>query len=392
MTHRHRRCGQLNALALACVTVLAACDSGPSSQPASTTPSTSRDVTAAKAELRRLYAGTYGATPSSAPKPQPGKSAWLISAAQNSAASANSVAAAAQAGEVLGWKTTVFDGKGDPATMLNGVRSAIAAKADGIFMYAIDCSYVTAGLQQAKRAHIPVVAAEAADCSDVEQGAPSLLTYVVHYEKDTPFVQFVKKWGAAQATWLIASLEGKAKVIHFKETDFFTTLATDAGFRDEFAKCAGCKVLATVNFTIADLGPKLQEKAQQALLEHPDANAVDVPYDTVLTSGVAAALRSSGRLGEMKVMGGEGVAPNMDLIREHEGQDAGVGLPTEWEGWSAMDALNRIFNHERPVSSGAGVQVFDAQHNMPESGAYVPMKDGRPIDFAAQYTQAFNGK
>ncbi len=349
-------------------------------------------VAAAQAKVDRLYAGSFGAPPASAPKAQPGKDVWIISASQAGGATAIAAAAAQRAAGLLGWRSTIFDGKGDPSVMLSGIRSAIAAGADAIFLYSIDCASVRAGLEQAKRAHIPTVAAEGADCDAVQKGAPSLFTYVVHYGKDdTPFLPFLAEWGAAQADWDIVQTQGRAKIIDFREVDLVTNLTTDAGFRRELATCAGCAVVDTVTYTLPDLGPNLQEKAQQALLKHPEATGVEVPYDAVMTSGVSAALRSSGRLGQMRVMGGEGNPANMNLIRQHGGQDAGVGLPPDWEGWAAMDAVNRIFDHQAPVTSGIGLQLFDARHNMPATGGFVPMRDGKPLDYAGAYRRAFAG-
>jgi ribose transport system substrate-binding protein len=109
-----------------------------------------------------------------------------------------------------------------------------------------------------------------------------------------------------------------------------------------------------------------------------------VPTDAAITGGVGAAVQSSGRSPQILKMGGEGQPANMDLMREGRQQDAGVGYPPDWEGWSAMDGLNRMFNDEEPVSSGIGLQLFDKDHNMPASGGYKP-----PVDFRAAYRKAW---
>lgn len=358
----------------------------------SSTVSDSGGDPAAQKRLDELYEGTYKLPPKTAPRPQPDQHIWLISCAQSAAACANGINGAKEASEALGWTTTVVDTKGDPTVMLDAVRSAVAAKADGIFVYAIDCSLIKSGLEQAKAAGIPVVGAEAADCSDVDENAPSLFSYVTHYVDNRSFPEFIQEWGAAQAAWDIAQLDGEAKVLDFKGNSSLTVLLTDKGFRDELATCEGCEIVDTVEFGVRDLGPPLQQKAEQALLEHPEANAVQVPYDAVMSTGVVAALRASGNLAEMRIMGGEGDLANMDIIRADSGQDAVVGLPTEWEGWGAIDGLNRIMNGEPTVESGIGLQVADDEHNMPPSGPFVALRDGKPIPFADLYRKAFEGK
>jgi len=60
------------------------------------------------------------------------------------------------------------------------------------------------------------------------------------------------------------------------------------------------------------------------------------------------------------------------------------GLDNEAEAWSAIDALNRLFQGATPVSSGIGVQIYDAEHNLPASGPYVS-----PIDYQSVYRAAW---
>jgi hypothetical protein len=43
------------------------------------------------------------------------------------------------------------------------------------------------------------------------------------------------------------------------------------------------------------------------------------------------------------------------------------------------------------VSSGIRLQVFDRDHNLPAHGAFVPMRNGKPIDYAGLYEKAFTG-
>lgn len=70
----------------------------------------------------------------------------------------------------------------------------------------------------------------------------------------------------------------------------------------------------------------------------------------------------------------------MDLVRSGKGRYFGVGFSNVWEGWAAIDGLNRLLNGQKPANSGMGVQLYDADHNTPASGGYVP-----PVDFHAAY-------
>ncbi|MBS1882838.1 MAG: substrate-binding domain-containing protein [Actinobacteria bacterium] len=383
-------------LLLALAGVVSACGGGTSTGSQATTSGASGEggkapgLAAAEAKLQKLYKGTFGQPPSTSPTPPKNQSIWIISCGQAVTGCSVPAAAEKEAVESLGWKATVWDTKQDPNEMLAGIRQAITAKADGITGFAIDCPTIEAALQEAKAAGIPYVAAESFDCSDLKKGAPSLFTSVVAYN-GIPYVDWIKSYGAAQATWNIVKTGGEAKTIEFFENDTAALRAIAAGFDEEMETCGRCEIADTVTFTFAALGPELQEKTQQAMLEHPDANTIQVGYDALLTSGITAGLRASGHLGQMQIMGAEGAPPNLEMIREENGQDAGVGTPPAWEGYAAIDALVRILAGKKPtMKTGLGLQVFDREHNLPASGPYVPIgQNGKPIDFAKDYQEAW---
>lgn len=76
---------------------------------------------------------------------------------------------------------------------------------------------------------------------------------------------------------MIAKTNGKAKVVIDTETDQWTTVLSSKGIRREIAKCSGCSVVGDATFVGTDLGPALQQKIQQALVQHPEANATSRP-------------------------------------------------------------------------------------------------------------------
>src|SRR5215207_1682386 len=111
-------------------------------------------VAAAKANLERLYAGTSVPPPSDSPAPAEGKDVWIISLAQNYSPANLTVAATDRAARAMGWRTTIFDGKGNSETFLTGIRQAVAAGADGVVMVFIDCALVKSGAREASRAGV----------------------------------------------------------------------------------------------------------------------------------------------------------------------------------------------------------------------------------------------
>jgi len=60
-----------------------------------------------------------------------------------------------------------------------------------------------------------------------------------------------------------------------------------------------------------------------------------------------------------------------------------IGESPEWESYTAVDALVRLFLHRNPneLDSGNGFQLCDKTHNLPPAGqAYQP-----PVNFVADF-------
>ncbi|GAB3857625.1 substrate-binding domain-containing protein [Nocardioides maradonensis] len=356
---------------------LAACGSSGSTTHGTTS---SADQQRYQATLDAWYKGTYKKPTGPTVQAPAGKSIWLVESGLGSDYGTRGVAAAQEAAKKLGWTVHVFDAKYDPTQMLTGVQQAVVAKADGIILSAIDCPTVKNAVVQAKSAGIPIVGIETKDCT------PALLSHIVSYAGKESFPDQDKDWGSAQAAWVIAKTNGQAKVVLDTETDAWTTLTATEGIKREIAKCPGCSIAGDATFVGTDLGPALQQKIEQALVQHPDANAFIPAYDVVMTqSGGAQALQTAGRLKSMTVMGGEGTTAAIDQIRNGTGAQACAGQSVEWEVYSAVDALVRLFLKQDPnaVDTGNGIQVCDKDHNMPPAGQpYTPPVDFRSAFFA----------
>lgn len=338
-----------------------------------TTEASSPVLDLAKKQLDYVYKGTYELPTAPAPKPVGGKTLWVVTVGMSADSPAKAAGAFKTAAARLGWKVRVFDGKFNPNEWLNGIREAIQAGADGIWTYAIDCPAVKAAVEDAKRAKIPLVIAEGRDCGS---GDASPAGYVTRYNTverdgivqkgDGDVLDVNRATGSAGAWWLVEQTQAKAKVIVFEESDAAATIAIAQGVKDVISRCDSCEIVETVKFVGTDLGPKLQQKAEQALIQHPEANAVHANYDTAVTSGIGAAVRSSGR--KILLAGGEGFAANIALLRQGL-QSVGVGADTRWEGWAGVDDFLHIFNKVAPrANSGFGVRVYDKDHNLPPEG------------------------
>jgi ribose transport system substrate-binding protein len=284
-----------------------------------------------------------------------------------------------EAAEALGWEVTLYDTHSEPARIAESFRQAIAEEADGVAFMGLDCEQIgRQPLEELREAGVKTSVVESQDCEE------PLFDAVVSYEQGT-YPEWFRAWGAAQATALIAATDGQAKVILIDGPIEALSLGIPRdGFKERLAQCSGCEIVETLEFTLADFGPGLEQKAQQALVEHPEANAVYVTSDGPLTAGVFTALQASGRAGDVLVVAGEGQASTLAEVRSGAFHAVGVGIPQEWEGYQAIDNLVRLFADEEPAPSGIGLQVWDNEHNIPAEGHYEP-----PVDFKAGYRAAW---
>ncbi len=333
------------------------------------------------------YAGTLREPEATSRPAAKGKRVVIISAGQASISSSVPVAAAKAAAEAAGWRTDVYDVQLNPANAPGLVRQAIASGADGIILQAIDCPGVKGPLQEAKAKGIQVVGIYSFDCNDplFKGSDPALFSGQINYGAGAEDIgAFTKKYGADQAKAVIAATGGKAKVIFFNSRSVTVLAYTGQGFKDEIAKCSGCKIVADIEFAGAELGPNLQQKATSALLQHPEANVVKSPYTSATLLGIAPAVVQSGRAGKVYVMGGEGFAPELDLLRSGQGVNAVNIAPSDWTGWAAVDTMNSLFTKAPIADSGLGWQLVDKGHNLTSNGPFVPK-----VDFKATYKKAW---
>lgn len=364
--------------------------SAPETEASSAAPASYVDQ--AKANVEKYYAN-YGAELTLPPVENTlaGKKVFYVTAGSTSPAGTAGLAAIEALAETVGFDLTPFDGQFTLTKYQEGMRQAIAQGADVLYLFGVDCAGNEAALKEVREAGITIVGSNSVDCDEVDPSAESLFDvsplYPVGPDMDgsARVAADWADWGAAQADYLIAKLDGNVKVIQFDVPDFAVTAALGQGFRDQMAKCDTCEILETINIGVADFGPGLQQKAEQALIKHPDANAVEINYDDLVTLGLGAAIASSGRVDDLLVVAGEGYENTIDMIREGgKGLNAGYGISYPWDAYAAIDSAMRFLAGQDLAVVGSPTQLYDAEHNLPASGPYVP-----GTDFATAFEQAW---
>ena len=384
------------AIVLAAIAIAVACSSSKTSSNSSSSGGDTGTVAAqdSSVALAKAQAATQinfkgsNTNVSSTPRPAAkGKSIIIISASQASISSQVPANGAAEAAKKLGWKVTIYDAQLNPSKYATLVRQAVTAKPDGIILVAIDCQNVQQPLQEAKNAGIKVVAIYAFDCNDAHAGGASsgLFSASINYGAKAANVdKFTESYGADQAQYIIAASKNKAKIIAIQDPEFTVLYYTLKGFTDTINASGGSKIVDTLNVTSSDITTgKIQAKVQAELLRHPEADWVKSPYTYVTQLGIAPSLGA--KAGTLHVMGGEGFAPELDLIRQGKVTAVNI-ISSTWTGWASADTLNSVFLGKAPSDSGIGWVIADKDHNVPPTpgSEYVPS-----IDFKAEYAKAW---
>jgi ribose transport system substrate-binding protein len=249
----------------------------------------------------------------------------------------------------------------------------------------IDCQAVKQPLVEARAKGIVVSAVGAFDCSDPAAGGgkQSLFDARLNFGAASKNIgAWVADYGAQQANYIVAATKNRAKVLLVTDPEFTTLHYLDQGFRRAIAKSGHSKIASTLEITAADFtNGQLVPKIQAALLQHPDVDWIRSPFTFATTLGVIPALGA--RAGQVDVMGGEGYAPEIDLLRAGKITAVNV-VSADWESWAAIDAINSTFRHEAPVDSGFGWIMVDSRHNLPASGQPEPS-----IDYEAAFAKAW---
>jgi ribose transport system substrate-binding protein len=391
--HRRARGVLASGVALALVAVLAGCGSdgpvpkaNPSAGPSGSAPPV--DVlTESRNVLERFYKGTYTPPDPTTRIAAKGKKIAIISPSQASASFAQPVNGAQEAAEELGWTVSVLDAQSDPKRVPGLIREAIALGVDGIIS-GVDCGYAPDAFAEAKAKGILIAPLYSFDCTDpTVAGAPGpsqFTTFVNYGNQQIDNSRFLAGAGAVAASALIAKTNGNAMAMAFTDPTSTILTYTTAGFVAQIKRCAGCKMLETVNLVIGEPPAVLQGKVLAALERHPEVNAIRVSHSTALQQAVAPALVAAGRQNDVLVIGGEGLDADLDLIRTKQGLNLTLNTDAVWFGWAVVDTVNSAFNGEKPRPNGLGGMIIDKEHNLPPSGSVT-----HNINFKSVYRKAW---
>jgi ribose transport system substrate-binding protein len=296
-------------------------------------------VSAAKAAIER-YAGPQNIWqgPTSAPTPAKDKFIVYLSGDEQNDISREYGLYMKEAAAKLGWKLTVVDGKGSPASWVAGFNQAIALKPNGIAIFA-DAKSLQDPIRTATSQSIPVIGLHAAS---LPGPAPDLHLFV-NIQEDP------REIGKAEADWAIADSDGKAQVVVVTHNEYQIAATKSGATRDEIQACQGCKVLDYVNFPASEAAQRMPQLTTSWVQRFGLPLYVTSVGDNDLDFAVPA-LRSAGvDPDQVKLIGADGNRSAYERIRKgKQYQTVTVSEPIELQAYQAIDEFNRAFNNVAP--------------------------------------------
>jgi ribose transport system substrate-binding protein len=334
--------------------------------------------------------GTNEEPPTTGPTPKKGIKVVYVSCGQQSPGCAAPGEAGAVAAKLLGWSYQIVDGNFNQANGYTvAMRQAISEKPNAIWMGGIDCDQVKVGLEAAKQANIPVLGVLGEDCSDTTPGQPSLFSIKMIYNSQArTTTEWYAQYARLKADYLIAKNNGNVKLVNVAFTD--ALLPYTEAFDAVIKQCSTCSLVDQINVNAAgaaDPNGPVASEFKSDFLRHPDINAVNAPFDTqLIQTGLLQAIKNTPGTQGITVLGGEGLPEGLSALDEGPPLVAEAPYSDTWQGYAAIDTINRYLDGAPEVPEGFGAQIVE-KADIGDATSYSPN-----VNFIAAYKEAWGVK
>ena len=232
-----------------------------------------------------------------------------------------------------GWDVNVIDTQNDVAAVISRIQDMVTQKVDAIVVN-VDPAQITAGLQAAKDANIPVIGMDA--------GADPLLA--------TNVTSNGYAMAAETSSYVADRIGGKGKIVMFVFDAFPPVQVRGAKADEVFAANAGIKVLDRITPDVSDGGiADSRAKMEAVLAANPTAGSIKAVWAAwdQPALGALQAIQAAGRDKEGIVITGIDANPQArDEIAKGGNFEASVAQDFKGIGSATADAVARVLGGE----------------------------------------------
>lgn len=256
-----------------------------------------------------------------------------------------------QAARVIGWDVRSIDGQGSVNARAEGIAQAVALKADGIVLDAIDAAEQAASIDQAVKAGIKVVGWH----SGPKPGPMPESGVFTNITTDPLEV------ARAAASYAVAQSNGHAGAIIFTDSAYKIAIAKSDAMADVIRNCKTCQLLSVQDTPLADAANRMPQLTTSLLQRYGSKWTYALSINDLTFDFMAPSLQSAGISGDgppHAISAGDGSGPAFQRIRTGDYQEATVAEPLHLHGWQEVDELNRAFAGVPPSGYVAPPHLF----------------------------------
>jgi ribose transport system substrate-binding protein len=293
--------------------------------------------------------------PASGPAAAAGKTIVFVAQTLTNPGVAGAAKGVQEAAQAIGWTVRVLDGQGDQAGIQNAFGQALALKPSGIVVGGFDPNTISAQIQSANAANIPVVGWHA--LSD-----PGPSTTPKLFSNVTTKVAGVAK---ISAQYIIVKSNGTAGVVVFTDNSIPFAAGKAKMIEDGLAECSTVKVLQVENIPIPDAGQRTPQEFSTLVTKLGATWTYSVAINDLYFDNAATPLRAAVKNGDgapYNVGAGDGSEAAFQRIASKSYQAVTVPEPLQQEGWQIVDEFNRAFNNAPASGFVPAVHVVDSSN------------------------------
>ena len=241
-----------------------------------------------------------------------------------------------EAGKVIGWEVRGIDGQGSVNTVAEGIAQAIALKADGIVIDAIDAAEQATAVEAAANAGIKVVGWH----SGPKPGP------MPEHHLFTNITTDPLEVAKAAASYAVAASDGHAGAIIFTDSAYAIAIAKSNAMAAVIKQCATCTLLSVQDTPLTDAANRMPQLTTSLLQRYGAKWTYALSINDLTFDFMAPALQAAGIAGDgtpHAISAGDGSGPAFQRIRSGEYQIGTVAEPLRLHGWQEIDELNRAF-------------------------------------------------